>query len=256
MTPPAPDNYAQLFNIRGGAYHAAMATYPHARDDEFRTVLALADIGPGAVVADIPCGGGYLANHLGADIELWSIDSSDVFADCFRRQDAGRFLQAPIDAVPLADGHFDHIVSIAGLHHVADRRSFWQECQRLLKPGGRLTIADVRRDSAVARFLDGTVDRYTSTGHRGIYFDDATVAELTAAGFTVTLSAAQPIRWRAADAWQLADFCRLLFGLENIDNATLQQALAQEVGVDTTTDGVALAWELMSYVAIRAGAPD
>lgn len=252
----ADDEYARLFNARGRQYHAAMERYPHARDDEFGNVVAIAGVRPGEYVADIPCGGGYLAGYLPHDITLWSVDSSDIFADCFQRSNQHRLLQCPITAVPLAAGSLDHVLSVAGLHHVDDRNDFWGECARLLKPGGTLTVGDVRANSRVAIFLDSVVDRYTSTGHRGVYFDRTTVAELEHNGFDVTLVEPRRIAWRAASRESLADFCRLLFGLEGIDNATLASMLASEIGVRDTVDaifgnGVALDWELMFYRATR-----
>lgn len=246
------DEYARLFNLRGRQYHAAMTAFPRARDAEFDTAVAVARVAAGERVADIPCGGGYLARHLPADVTLYSIDSSDVFADCIRASGTARFLLSPIDAVPLPAAELDHILSIAGLHHIDDRRPFWRECARLLRQGGVLTVGDVRAGSPVASFLDSVVDRYTSTGHQGIYFDAATVGELEDCGFRVERAEAVRIPWRAPDALALAEFCRLLFGLEGIDAATLAPLLADGVGIREVEGGVELDWELMFYRALCA----
>lgn len=245
------DEYARLFNVRGRQYDAAMTRYPHARDAEFDTAVAIAALPAGARVADIPCGGGYLARHLPADITLYSVDSSDVFADCIRATGASRFLLSPIEEVPLPSGELDGILSMAGLHHIADRGPFWRECARLLQPGGVLTIGDVRAGSPVALFLDSVVDRHTSTGHRGIYFDEATVDELEACGFRVERAEAVRIPWRAPDPLELAEFCRLLFGLEGITAEALALLLASEVGIQAGEGDVELDWELMFFRAIR-----
>lgn len=245
------DAYARLFNLRGRQYDTAMQRFPQARDAEFATAVAVAGVAPGQRVADIPCGGGYLARYLPAGVELYSVDSSDTFAACVREGGAGRFLCCPIEAVPLPDATFDHVLSLAGLHHVADRRPFWRECARLLRVGGVLTVGDVRAGSPVARFLDGVVDRFTPTGHRGIYFDTATVGELEAAGFVVTLAGPRRIGWRGADEIALAEFCRLLFGLEGIDAQGLAPLLSREVGTRAVAGGVELDWELMFFRAER-----
>ncbi|MDF3031935.1 MAG: Methyltransferase type 11 [Moraxellaceae bacterium] len=245
------DGYARLFNVRGRQYDSAMTRYPQARDAEFLTAMEIAGVQPGVALADIPCGGGYLARYLPADVTLYSVDSSDVFADCARRGGTHRFLLAPIDEVPLAEGQLDHVISLAGLHHIADRRPFWRECARLLRPGGVLTAGDVHDGSAVARFLDGVVDHYTSTGHHGIYFDERTVSELEGCGFAVESMQRRRIGWKAADRHALADFCCLLFGLEGIDAAGLEPLLAQEIGFRDTTDGVELDWELVFFRAVR-----
>lgn len=246
------DDYARLFNARGHQYDAAMARFPQARDEEFGAALAIAGIGGAATVADIPCGGGYLARHMPPEVTLYSVDSSDVFADCLRARGQGRFLRAPIDAVPLPAASLDHVLSVAGLHHVADRGPFWRECARLLRPGGVLTAGDVPAGSRVAVFLDSVVDRHTATGHHGVYFDAATVAELELAGFGEVRMERRAIPWRAATRADLAEFCRLLFGLEGITAAELLPLLERDVGVRDTASGVALDWELVFFRGVRA----
>lgn len=245
------DEYARLFNTRGHQYDQAMTRYPQARAREFCSAIEIADIKVGSHVADIPCGGGYLARYLAGDITLYSIDSSDAFADCFRNAGGNHLLQCPIEQVPLPAGSLDHILSIAGLHHIADRRPFFTECARLLKPGGVLTVGDVRADSAVAHFLDGVVDRYTPTGHQGMYFNHHIASDLEACGFQITLQETRRIPWRAKDADALADFCRLLFGLEGIDAATLRPLLEAGPGIKQTAEGAELNWELMFFRAVR-----
>lgn len=245
------DDYARLFNARGRQYDGAMTRYPQARAAEFLTALEIAGVPAGARVADIPCGGGYLARYLPDDVTLYSVDSSAVFADCARRGGAHHFLQSPIDEVPLENGALDHVLSLAGLHHVADRRPFWRQCARLLRPGGVLTVGDVPDGSRVARFLDGVVDRHTATGHRGIYFDEHTIVEMEACGFAVETMQRRRIGWRAADRLALADFCRLLFGLDGIGAAGLAPLLASEVGFRDGDSGVELDWELVFYRALR-----
>lgn len=245
------DEYARLFNERGRKYDAAMTRYPHARDAEFDAAVAIAGVQAGDVVADIPCGGGYLARYLPAGVTLYSVDSSDVFADCMRAGGNQRFLACPITAVPLENGVLDHVLSIAGLHHVAERRPFWRECARLLRHDGVLTVGDVEEGSAIAHFLDGVVDRHTSTGHRGRYFDADTVVELEQCGFSVEAVELRRIGWQAADLPALAEFCRLLFGLEGISVAGLASVLVSEIGVVETAGGVELDWELVFYRARR-----
>lgn len=245
------DDYKRLFNARGRQYDSAMTRYPQARDDEFNSAVEIAGISGGDRVADIPCGGGYLARYLPADVALYSIDSSDVFAECIREAGVHRHLLCPIDQVPLAENALDHIISLAGLHHIDDRHSFWRECARLLRPGGVLTVGDVHHGSRVALFLDSVVDRYTDTGHCGFYFDESTVAELESCGFTVEYVKRRPISWRASTRTALAEFCHLLFGLKGINVDDLEYLLASELGFREQNDGIELEWELVFFRAIR-----
>lgn len=245
------DDYQRLFNVRGRQYDRAMTRHPKARDHEFSTAVNISGVSAGDRVADIPCGGGYLARYLPADVTLYSVDSSDVFADCLRAAGGHHQMLCPIDQVPLADSSLDHILSLAGLHHVADRQPFWRECARLLRPGGVLTVGDVAHNSRVALFLDSLVDRYTSTGHAGIYFDAQTVVELESCGFDVERVETRRIHWWAENRVALAEFCHSLFGLEGIETATLEAELAVRLGIHDTSSGAELDWELIFFRAVR-----
>jgi ubiquinone/menaquinone biosynthesis C-methylase UbiE len=58
-----------------------------------------------------------------------------------------RFTEGNAAALPFDDGSFDLVVSTLSLHHWRDRTAALREIRRVLKPGGRAWIWDIRKDT-------------------------------------------------------------------------------------------------------------
>ncbi|MGY6629966.1 MAG: class I SAM-dependent methyltransferase [Wenzhouxiangella sp.] len=248
---PGPD-YQAIFEQRGSRYEAAMRRYPLARQAEFEMITAPLRLAPGQVLADIPAGGGYLADYLPAGIERLSVEPAAGFAAAGSIAGDSGTLCCPIHQVPLADGSVDAIVSLAGLHHDSDRSRFYREAFRLLRPAGQLVMADGQADSAVARFLNGFVDRHNPDGHQGDFLDNQDLADIRQAGFAVESQQICHYPWRFPDSKGAVSFCRDLFGLE-CDEATLMAGLEAELNLRPQGNHWVLDWSLWRIVAHRPG---
>lgn len=105
-----------------------------------------AELRPGAIVADVGTGTGFLAEaalDLGA--RVIGIDISEGMLEQARSRFAGRSFEARrggTDALPLADGEVDAVVANMVLHHAPDPPAAIREMARALRPGGRLVITD------------------------------------------------------------------------------------------------------------------
>lgn len=236
-------NYEDIFRERGGAYHRAMARWPEARREEFTLPLAWTALLPGERVVDVPAGGGYLRHYLPADCE-WA-----------GHEPCASFLEGPgaldrsLLPLPWPARFADAAVSIAGVHHLADKRPLFRDLHRVLRPTGRLVLADVHVDSAVARFLDDFVGRYNSTGHEGDYLGEHTLQELGETGFAVERAARVPYGWWFADRREVGEFCRLLFDVARADAAQVADAVEEYLGLTTRGGQVGLNWELYLILA-------
>lgn len=114
------------------------------------TVLnAVADVGP-AVVVDVGCGTGALSIPLAQRLpnsRVIGVDGDpDVLAIARAKPGAEsvEWTEALAGSLPLRDGEADVVVTSLVLHHLplATKREMLAEAHRVLRPGGRLIVAD------------------------------------------------------------------------------------------------------------------
>lgn len=116
----------------------------------------LANIQPGEKVLDVGCGTGTLAmevaRRVGATGQVFGIDPGDnqiarARSKATRRNLSIEFQVGVIEHLDFPDQTFDVVLSTIMMHHLSDtlKRQGLAEIARVLKPGGRLVIADFQR---------------------------------------------------------------------------------------------------------------
>lgn len=241
-------DYAEIFAARGALYHRAMQQFPDARREEFHALVDYAGINAGETVCDAPAGGGYLARHLPPDCPVCYVETAPEFVRDSSPGSKRRMVMGQLAALPLADRSRDHVVSLAGLHHVEDKAGFFREAARVLRPGGTLTCGDVWHDSPVRHFLDEFVGAHNDTGHSGWYFHEGTATEISDLGFRDVRLQRIPFAWKFDTANDLTTFCSLLFGMDASGRDRMLQAARKYLGA---VDDRNLPWELCFIRAIR-----
>lgn len=249
------DPYREIFQERGDLYNRATRLAPEARAEERDALIDRLSLDEGLSVCDVPAGGGYLADGIAARygdrIELVCIEPSPVFAADLASD--YRRVVGSMERLPLADGCVDRLGSLAGMHHLPDRPAFLAEAVRVLRPGGRLVLADVAVDTDPARFLNGPVDQLCSTGHDGDFLRPGEVGDgLRALSLIDVEESYIPLRWRFADRETMVAFCRDLFGLTQGTLADVDEAIASHLEVDVE-DGVSMAWGLRYICGRKPG---
>lgn len=238
-----PRTYQAIFDARAARYHAAMAGWPRARDEEFAAVVPWLKLAPGQRLADLPCGGGYLSGHLPDGVDVIGVDPSASFAALGQAHAPHPVTHAPLTPSPVPAGSVDAVVSVAGLHHAPNLDEIFEAFRDAVRPGGRVVVADVERGTGPAVFLNGFVDAHNPQGHDGDFFHEGTAERLRGAGLEVEHDAVAEYRWRYPDDAGMAAFLRDLFGIEATDEAVLE-AVARDLGMEDAEHEVSHGWSL------------
>ncbi|NGN63949.1 class I SAM-dependent methyltransferase [Streptomyces sp. A7024] len=116
-------------------------------------LVALAGVGAGDRVLDIGCGPGYLtrlaarsAGPRGAAVGIDPSEEMTRYAARHTKEPNCTFRKGLGEDLDLADDSFDAVVTSLAVHHIPEdkRERAVAEMYRVLRPGGRVLIADFR----------------------------------------------------------------------------------------------------------------
>jgi len=167
---------------------------------------ALAELNEGEVVLDLGSGGGIdvllSAKRVGPSGKAYGLDMTDEMLELARRnaEKAGvgnvEFLKGEIESIPLPDSTVDVIISNCVINLSGDKDAVFAEAFRVLKPGGRLAVADIVANRALPESVLSNIDFWTGCVS-GALLDTDYEQKLRHAGFTDV--GIQPLRTYSAE---------------------------------------------------------
>jgi len=198
----AGDRYVPALGLRAltGLYDPVVRLT--TREGAFKSrLLERAGLQPGERVLDLGCGTGTLAIQAKRgqpDAEIVGLDGDPEVLGRARRKAAGAGVEVDFDEgysteLPYGASSFDVVLSTLFFHHLtgSDKRRTAAEVLRVLKPGGRLQVADwgrpadpaMRLLSTSIRLLDGFEQtRDNLAGSLPRIFDEAKLSDAAEVG--------------------------------------------------------------------------
>jgi arsenite methyltransferase len=155
-------------------YPPELATVPEASAESFAGVanpFSLGRLEPGEMVADLGCGAGtdslVAAQMVAPEGHVTGIDMTPEMLARARAgaQELGAanvdFLEGEIEHLPFADASIDVVISNGVIDLVPDKDAVFAEIFRVLRPGGRIQLADVTIQNPVSEEGRRNIDLWT-----------------------------------------------------------------------------------------------
>jgi SAM-dependent methyltransferase len=151
-----------------------LSRVPDATAESFAGVAnhwTLGRVEPGSVVLDLGCGAGtdllIAAQMTGPAGRVIGVDMTPAMLD--RARDSAREMrlenialhESLIESLPLEDASVDIVISNGVIDLVPDKDAVFGEIDRVLRPGGRLQIADVVIHTEVSEDARKRIDLWT-----------------------------------------------------------------------------------------------
>ena len=154
----------------------------------------LAALTSGESVVDLGSGSGmdalYAADYVGSSGRVVGIDFTPEQLEKARKLSAGagadqvEFLEGRIESLPLTDASVDCVISNGVINLAPDKHAVFAEAARVLRPSGRMAIADIITEKPLTDAIVCNADLWASC-IGGAAEQETYLQAIEAAGFTI-----------------------------------------------------------------------
>jgi arsenite methyltransferase len=191
----------------------------------------LARLQPGETVLDLGSGSGMdaflAAAAVGERGRVTGIDMTDEQLEKAERLRAAHaiahvgFERGQIEQLPFDDASFDVVISNGVINLAPDKDRVFTEAARVLRPGGRLAIADIVTEQALTDAIVSNVDLWASC-IGGAPQQESYKRAMARAGLRVEITKANPYRFLSDQARNASDE----FGVKSVSVLAVKQPTA------------------------------
>lgn len=241
-------NYDKVFNKRGKFYKYAIEKYPEVLKHEFETAVDICSIKNTDIIINMLAACVPLDRYFKVQPQKYiEYDTNLNFAELMGIK------YCTLYNIPESNISVDTIISLAGLHHSTqdERVEFYKECYRILKNNtGRLIIGDVIKNSKEAIWLNVFVNKYNSSGHNGIFWDEYDKNFINENGFNTRVEI-RSYPWIFKSDASLLDFVKNLFCLDLASDAEIIAGIDKYLHPVRTNKQININWQLIYFISTK-----
>ena len=245
---------------RSTDYRIALSKFADAWRPDIACMNRLLQPERGETILEIGAGNGYFSRAIAAclgpeGLLIASDPSVDQLSDLEGDAEHGNIevVATSADALDIGQEGIDAVWSRGAIHHVGDKTATFARCADLVRPGGRMVIADIFAGTRLARYFDGFIARSCSTGHEVAFLSREfaeSLCALTGWGPPVFHEMITP--WEFGSRADIGRFLHLLFSAK--PDFTPEDCLAAAdhyLSVTETSNGWALMWPMTVMITHR-----
>lgn len=238
----------EFIGIRSKLYKECLEEFPHARDEEINAIKKYLNPKSNETILEVGAGSGLLSEVLSEVLKNGKLIVSDPSAEqlqAIKNKPNIQIVNESVDNLSLEDKTIDAVCSLGAMHHCFNKTKAFQNFARILKPDGRLVIADVFNGSSLAKHFDVQVAKYCITGHEVAFWTDEFAESLCfLAGFEKPKISQLNIRWKFSSKEDVGIFLYKIHAMTKTTPAECLRGAEEILGIIKKDNQYYLGWPL------------